>query len=109
MKSEVTAEKSMTQESGIKFDCEICGKIDYAFADGYHVGDRLLEGVRFEIRKNSDGTCTAKIAEDSKEYFSDLNQRKWLNKMAKWAEQHDVFECPKCKNDVVPDDMLRND
>jgi hypothetical protein len=90
----------------MKFDCEQCGKIDEAFLNGYAVGDRLLEGVMFIVRKNDDGKCRVRLHPDAEPYMQGLNKEMWLERAKIYAEQTDIFECPKCAADVVPDDML---
>lgn len=87
----------------IKFDCEKCGKIEMALLDGYLVGDRLLEGVMFECRQNDDGTFVIQVEESSKPYFSNLNEKKWLEEVCKKAQKYDVFTCPTCGGDCVWD------
>ena len=93
----------------MKFDCEKCGKIDVELIDGYHIADRLLEGVMFEVRRNEDGTCIVNVVKKHAAYFNDLNTVKWLGEAKAYAERNwhdDIFTCPRCKRDVVPDDLL---
>ena len=93
----------------MKFDCEKCGKIDEALLNGYLFGDRTLEGVMFKVRKNDDGTCKVEPANgswDKDSYLRELNKEYWMKLAKEFAEQNDIFECPKCKNEVIPDDML---
>lgn len=77
-----------------------------ALLDGYSVGDRLLEGVMFECRKNDDGTFDVKVSPECAPYFSNLNEAKWLAAMKEYAEETDIFTCPNCRSDVVPEDQL---
>jgi len=88
----------------MKFDCEKCGKIDEAKFDGYPFGDRQLEGVMFVARKNDDGTCEVR-AEDERDLHG-LDKAYWLEMAKAFAEKNDIFTCPRCGDDVVPDDML---
>lgn len=102
----------------VKFDCEKCGKIDIAYIDGYGVGGRTLEGSLFGVKKNDDGTCkiVSYLDVDSKEidiskwnedpYFKTLNKEYWVKALEDYASTYDMFECPKCGSDVVPDDLL---
>jgi hypothetical protein len=93
----------------MKFDCETCGKIDEAYFDGYSVGDRILEGVMFVARKSDDGSCTVSLAGGTWEkdpYLAQLDKTYWMPMLEEYAGQNDVFECPACGGDVVPDDML---
>jgi hypothetical protein len=54
--------------------------------DGYHFGDRILEGVYFVAEVNEKQIVTSvKIAPDcDNSYWQDLNQKRWLNE----AKQH---------------------
>jgi len=80
--------------------CENCGKnVESALLDGYHFGDRLLEGVMFEVRL-VDEKFTASLVEETS-YTEGLNMVKWLKTAAKYAETHDVFECPQCHEQEV--------
>jgi len=91
----------------MKFDCETCGKIDEAIFDGYPFGDRLLEGVKFIAKKNDDGTCEVRTkGPDDDQYLEKLNMDYWLQMAKQFAEENDIFECPKCGGDVIPDDMM---
>ena len=91
----------------MKFDCEKCGKIDNAIMDGYSFGDRLLEGVKFLVTKNDNGKCMVEpYHPDDKSYLKTLNYNMWMKMAKESAETNDIFECPHCGSDVVPDDML---
>lgn len=83
------------------FKCDACGDIDHVVVDGYGVGDRLLEGVEFEIRWNAEGTgYTAKVKPEYARYFSDLNEARWLARIAESTEHDDTAACGKCGRDV---------
>ena len=90
----------------MKFDCEKCGKIDFALMDGYPFGDRLLEGVMFIVILDDDHKASVKIAPDYADYFSQFNEAHWYPIAKRYAEKNDIFTCPTCGQDVVPDDML---
>lgn len=91
----------------MKFDCETCGKIDEAEFDGYPFGDRLLEGVKFVAKKHDDGTCEVRPkSSDDTTYLQSLNTKRWMKEAKTFAESNDIFICPVCGSDVVPDDML---
>lgn len=90
----------------IKFDCEKCGRIEMSLLDGYGVGDRLLEGVMFECRQNDDNTFDVAISPKHAEYFSKLNEKKWLGEIKEAAKHQDVFTCPHCGSDTAPENML---
>ena len=91
----------------MNFDCEKCGKIKEAIFDGYPFGDRLLEGVKFIASKNDKGKCTVRpLGSDDEAYLANLNKKQWLAAAARFAEENDIFECPTCGGEVIPDDML---
>lgn len=92
----------------MKFNCEKCGKIDEALFDGYEFGDRILEGVKFKARKNDNGTCEVESVDiwENDPYLKGLNKEFWLNNAKQFAEKNDIFICPNCRRQVVPDDML---
>ena len=56
----------------------------YTFkVDGYGVGDRLLEGVMFDVTVDADTLTVTDVAADprSKAYFEQLNTTMWLAKI----------------------------
>ena len=58
--------------------CAECGYLDIAHHDGYGFGDRLLEGVLFEVSVVGDKLITSGVTATHQRYFSDLNTTKWL-------------------------------
>ena len=90
----------------VQFDCEECGKVDYGLLDGYMIADRKLEGVMFICRLDGYGEWTAEVHPDSAEYFKDFNQEKFLELVVEYCKRNDVWTCPKCCGDVVPDPAL---
>jgi len=85
----------------MELKCDNCGMIDHVLVDGYWFGDRLLESVMFKV-KDQDGIPTALgVFEAATEYFSDLNQQKWLKACEEFCETLDFAQCPKCGDDVV--------
>lgn len=46
--------------------------------DGYRIGERLLEGIRFNIYFDDNGIVDIKIENDQK-YFDSLNSKKWMD------------------------------
>ena len=47
--------------------------------DGYDFGDRLLEGIMFEIEFSANGKIVSvKTDPDAEAYLDDLNKKKWL-------------------------------
>jgi hypothetical protein len=80
--------------------CEDCGEIEMAYLDGYHVADRLLEGVCFEIRIEH-GKIKATTAEEDQDYMSNLNEKKFLKVAAQYAEGDECLECPKCGDEAT--------
>lgn len=80
--------------------CDTCGELEYVLLDGYDVGDRLLEGVLFEIRKKGKGYTATTQAKNEK-YMKNLNEKKWLREMVRYAAETDTATCPKCRGDVA--------
>lgn len=88
------------------FDCEECGQIHEALFDGYFFGDRLLEGVMFKAKiENGDMTISMNDSNDDA-YMNSLNKEQWLKTAKQFALKNDIFECPYCGEDVVPNTML---
>jgi hypothetical protein len=79
--------------------CQKCGEIEYGLLDGYLVGNTLLEGVMFEI-KNTNGKPDVKVKDDSKEYFEELNSKRWLNAVKDSLKDMEFLTCPECKSDI---------
>lgn len=76
-------------------------QVKSAKVDGYHFGDRLLEGVMFIITVQEDGTLKAETDVEAKEYMDDLNEAKWLKEAVKYAEQNDIFYGMNTKENFV--------
>ena len=89
---------TMTEKT---FNCEKCGDIPMALLDGYHFGDRILEGVMFEITITDNNTITAKAQKESADYMATLNESKWNNAAVECAKSYDVFVCPTCGGEVI--------
>jgi hypothetical protein len=83
----------------VTFRCDDCGDIDHVLMDGYGFGDRLLEGVMFEVRVGKKG-LQVRVQDDCSDYFSGLNKKKWLKEAAEYAKDNDVATCPHCGGDV---------
>lgn len=86
------------------FNCMICGKVYKAKIDGYTFGDRLLEGVMFEVTISpTDGSMTADVPDpDGRQYMDDLNFEKWKKRaidVAGDAESDEAFSCSVCGED----------
>lgn len=54
---------------------------------GYSVGDRLLDGVEFEVRFSHEGEVIKIDVAEGASYFKSLNTRQWLKKVKKHAEE----------------------
>lgn len=84
--------------------CDRCGPLEYALIDGYAVGDRLLEGVLFEIRPvhESDTLFTVVPTPDAERYMksSHLKMKDWCEEIARYVVETDVAACPTCQEDV---------
>jgi len=61
--------------------------------DGYSFGDRLLEGVTFTADVSESGVENVKVIEDDSDYFSNLNEKKWLRKATDYIKDEiDEYE-----------------
>lgn len=87
------------------WDCVNGCDIDYGLVDGYCVGDRLLEGVLFQCRKDDDDDWHVQIDPDSEDYFGLLDAERWLAEIREYCTRNDVWECPNCGCDVYPTDV----
>ena len=54
--------------------------------DGYTFGDILLEGVMFEVKFDGDKVTEVKVEESCAPYFSQFNEKTWLDKAKKEAK-----------------------
>jgi len=85
----------------MELKCDTCGVIDHIIVDGYCFGDRLLEGVEFMVKDKNGKPNALGVKPECQDYFSDLNQKKWLKACEEFCEQLDIAQCPKCGDDVV--------
>ena len=87
------------------FVCDKCGEIDHVIMDGYLIGDRILEGVKFDVRK-TDGKFEAKVQRSALPYLkrNHMDVEKWEEEMAAFCQDYDIAECPKCGWDVALDE-----
>lgn len=86
------------------FECLECkAHLPMVFLNGYYeVGERILEGVYFECRKEG-VSWSVKVREDCAEYFSGLNQKKWLAAVLEACPYPSTwFKCPECDGDALP-------
>ena len=93
------------------FHCEDCGDLDHALMDGYLVGERLIEGIKFELRIWPDGAdgwfFVATTPKAHRDYMKTLNESLWTARVATRARTHDLFTCPKCGYDI-PNPLLES-
>lgn len=81
--------------------CEKCGDLEFVLMDGYAFGDRLLEGVKFRVSPGvTKHGLKVVIDPGSADYFSDLNQKKWMREARQYAKKLDFGECPECGADA---------
>jgi hypothetical protein len=81
--------------------------VNEVYFDGYHFGDRLLEDVIFKgIVRN--GKLSVEITEDCAEYFSDLNQNKWLGAAKTFLEENGSDEYLTDKDGIICE-LIKND
>lgn len=88
-------------EDSMNFKCENCGDIDHVLVDGYAYGDRLLEGVMFEVRRNDKGEYNTQVEQSAAEYFSQLNTKQWLDEINSSMDTEEFSICPKCGEEVL--------
>jgi hypothetical protein len=74
------------------FETESGKTIKTAQFDGYSVGDRLLEGLMFQVDIQDDGTMKVYVKPEDEDWFDQFNTAKWLKEAQKFAEQNDIFE-----------------
>lgn len=91
--------REVAEAADLTIGCENCGTLDYALIDGYHFGDRLLEGVKFRVSIDG-GVVTVVTDPAHARYMADLNEAKWLKEAKRYAVQEDTMECPKCGADI---------
>jgi len=53
--------------------------------DGYHIADRLLEGVMFHVNFEDNKILSVKVDSKHTDYFSKFNQEMFLDKVKKYA------------------------
>lgn len=80
--------------------CDKCGPLDMVEFDGYSIGERILEGVTFEVKWGPGGKLFPNVAKKDEGYFQQLNKAKWLKEVGSFAKSTDIATCPKCKADV---------
>jgi hypothetical protein len=85
--------------TALYFETEDGHQIDTAFFDGYPVGDRLLEGVKF-ITKVVGGRLEVTIHPEDEEFLSTLNAKLWLKRVTDYVQDYDVFIHPQTGEDV---------
>ena len=85
----------------MKLVCDCCGDIDHALVDGYGFGDRLLEGVMFNIMVIGDKIIAMAATKEDAVYIDDLNKEKWLAEAAVYAFTTNFLTCPDCQDDCV--------
>lgn len=84
----------------MELKCNKCGKIDYVEVDGYWFGNRMLEGVIFEVKDKNGKPEVIGVTKECIDYFSELNTKKWIRTCEEFCENTDVAECPICGSDV---------
>ena len=85
----------------IKFRCDKCGLVRKASFDGYEFGERVLEGVMFDAVLDDKGKLTVSVQPIHKEYFSTLNQKKWLAEARDYVYEADVLNCGSCSQECM--------
>ena len=63
-----------------------------AIVDGYHVGNSLLEGIKFIVEVCDDGSLSVQSPKVSEDYMNTLNEKLWLERIIEHAIKHeDMF------------------
>lgn len=75
-------------------------KVDVAYIDGYDVGDRILDGVMFEVRVIND-KFVVKVSPSHEWYFQKLNAEYWYPRLVEYCHTLDLFYADPCGGDVV--------
>ena len=70
------------------------GPVDFGLMDGYHFGDRLLEGVMFKVTIDENNEIKVELEPGSKDYCEGLNMVKWMKEAKEFAEEIDVLSHP---------------
>lgn len=91
-------------DKSMKIICDNCGEIEYGLYDGYGVAERLLEGVKFEVKIKKgkfQDEIVAKVQEQDKSYFKDngISMSKWEKEVVDCVKDEEV-ECPHCGEDA---------
>ena len=82
-------------KSGVCVPNTGCGALDYVL---FEVPSRMVQGYKFRFNKNE--TVVPEEDWDNDRYLKALNKSYWLEKATIEAETLDIFQCPKCGNDV---------
>lgn len=88
----------------MNFKCDNCGEVEYLLFDAYPVGDTLLEGVMFQVKKITETKYQVTPDGSALDYMksSKLNIKQWCKKIANFMKNNDdtdeVGDCPKCGN-----------
>jgi hypothetical protein len=61
------------------------GEVSEAILDGYGIGDRQLEGVRFVFTIVED-ELKVRVHPDDVDYFTQFNQEYWYNEALEYAQ-----------------------
>ena len=76
------------------FETESGKTIKTAQFDGYSIGDRLLEGLMFQVDIQDDGTMKVYVKPNDQKWFDQFNTAKWLKEAREFAEGNDSFVDP---------------
>lgn len=76
------------------FETESGKTIKTAQFDGYSIGDRLLEGLMFQVDIQDDGTMKVYVKPNDQKWFDQFNTARWLKEAQEFAEGNVIFEDP---------------
>lgn len=65
---------------------------DKVYVDGYHFGDRLMEGVVFEVSISKNNKFKCDVSDDDRAWLTEnFNAPEWLKKCREFCEENDIF------------------
>jgi hypothetical protein len=72
-----------------------------AMMNGYNVGGKVLENVLFEIHVQENGDISVNVRAEDADYFSTLNEAKWLKEVKTFAINYDIFTVVDTNGEMV--------
>ena len=82
-----------------KLICDNCGELDYVTLDGYNIGEKLLEGVKFKVWIKN-GAYRAWFLDPDDEYLDQINKEYWIARCIDILPDMEEAICPLCGSSV---------